>query len=145
MTEGREPTLSTADLASGGERPGPEQAGAAMNVEEGETPAEPRAAGVAVAGQPAEASSAPLFAAEDAQGFRTRWDAIQTGFVDDPRQTVEQADGLVAETMKRLAQVFADERTKLEEHWSRGDNIDTESLRVALQRYRSFFDRLLSV
>jgi hypothetical protein len=47
--------------------------------------------------------------------------------------------------MKRLAETFADERTKLEQQWDRGDQVDTESLRVALQRYRSFFDRLLSL
>ena len=65
--------------------------------------------------------------------------------MDEPRDAVEQADGLVAEMMKRLAQVFADERGKLEEQWSRGDDISTEDLRQALRRYRSFFDRLLSV
>jgi hypothetical protein len=58
---------------------------------------------------------------------------------------VEQADELVAQVMKRLAEIFADERTNLESQWSRGDNVSTEDLRVALQRYRSFFDRLLSV
>ena len=65
--------------------------------------------------------------------------------MDEPRSAVEQADGLVAEMMKRLAQVFADERGKLEEQWSRGDDISTEDLRQALRRYRSFMDRLLSV
>jgi hypothetical protein len=92
-----------------------------------------------------EESAAPLFAPGDADGYRSRWTEVQTGFVDDPRHTVEQADGLVAEVMKRLAEVFADERAKLEEQWSRGEEADTESLRVALRRYRSFFDRLLSV
>jgi hypothetical protein len=47
--------------------------------------------------------------------------------------------------MKRLAEVFADERSRLEQHWDRGDNVSTEDLRVALQRYRTFFHRLLSV
>jgi hypothetical protein len=87
----------------------------------------------------------PLFPSGEAEGFRTRWGEIQTGFVDEPRSAVEQADGLVAEMMKRLAQVFADERGKLEEQWSRGDDISTEDLRQALRRYRSFMDRLLSV
>ena len=92
-----------------------------------------------------EESAAPLFDSGDAEGYRSRWTEIQTGFVDDPRHTVEQADTLVAEVMKRLAEVFADERSGLEEQWSRGEDVDTESLRVALRRYRSFFDRLLSV
>ena len=87
----------------------------------------------------------PLFPTGEAEGFRTRWSDVQTGFVDEPRSAVEQADGLVAEMMKRLARVFADERGKLEEQWSRGDNISTEDLRQALRRYRSFMDRLLSV
>jgi hypothetical protein len=87
----------------------------------------------------------PLFPSSEADGFRSRWMEVQTGFVDEPRSAVEQADGLVAEMMKRLAQVFADERGKLEEQWSRGDDISTEDLRQALRRYRSFMDRLLSV
>jgi hypothetical protein len=75
--------------------------------------------------------------------FRLQWSNIQAGFVDDPRQTVKGADKLVASVMQRLAEGFASERTGLEEQWDRGDNVSTEDLRVALQRYRSFFDRLL--
>ena len=93
----------------------------------------------------ADEGAAPLFAAGDAEGYRSRWTEVQTGFVDDPRRAVEQADGLVAEVMKRLAEVFADERSRLEEQWSKGQEADTEGLRMALRRYRSFFDRLLSV
>jgi hypothetical protein len=52
---------------------------------------------------------------------------------------------LVAATMKRLAEVFASERAQLEGQWDRGDNVSTEDLRVALQRYRSFFTRLLTI
>lgn len=90
-------------------------------------------------------SAEPLFPSGEAEGFRTRWLEVQTGFVDEPRSAVEKADGLVAEMMQRLAKVFADERGKLEEQWSRGDDISTEDLRQALRRYRSFMDRLLSV
>lgn len=86
-----------------------------------------------------------MFPPTEAEQFRSRWMEVQTGFVDEPRNAVEQADGLVAEMMKRLAQVFADERGRLEEQWSRGDDISTEELRQAFQRYRSFMDRLLSV
>jgi hypothetical protein len=78
-------------------------------------------------------------------GFRNRWTEVQTGFVDEPRKAVEQADGLVASAMKRLAEVFAEERSNLEKQWDRGDSVSTEDLRVALQRYRSFFHRLLSI
>jgi len=89
--------------------------------------------------------NAPLFAPNDTQDFRSRWEKIQTGFVDEPRKAVEQADELVANAIKRLAEVFASERQKLEAEWDKNDNVSTEDLRVALRRYRSFFDRLLSV
>jgi hypothetical protein len=88
---------------------------------------------------------APLFASEDAAGYRTRWSAIQTGFVDEPRKAVEEADALVAEVMKRLAEGFANERRQLESEWERSDQISTEDLRIAMRRYRSFFERLLSI
>jgi hypothetical protein len=91
------------------------------------------------------ADNAPLFHDEEGRGFRSRWEAVQTGFVDEPRAAVEQADALVAEVIKRLAEVFATERTTLEQQWGRGDNVSTEDLRVAMKRYRSFFERLLSV
>jgi len=88
---------------------------------------------------------APLFAEQDAASLRQRWSDVQAGFVDEPRRAVEQADSLVADVMKRLAEGFANERASLERQWDRGDNVTTEDLRIALQRYRSFFDRLLSV
>src|SRR5712671_19462 len=90
-------------------------------------------------------SNESLFAPNDTQDFRSRWEKIQIGFVDEPRKAVEQADELVASTIKRLAEVFAGERQKLEAEWDKNDNVSTEDLRVALRRYRSFFDRLLSV
>jgi hypothetical protein len=88
---------------------------------------------------------APLFPGNELEGLRTRWKEIQTAFVDEPRKAVEQADSLVASAMHRLAEVFADERSKLEQQWDRGDSVSTEDLRLALQRYRTFFERLLSV
>lgn len=90
-------------------------------------------------------TAAPLFAAEDGERFHSRWTDVQAGFVDDPRNAVEQADGLVAEVVKNLAQAFADERSGLEQQWQKGEDVSTEDLRQALRRYRSFFDRLLSV
>lgn len=92
-----------------------------------------------------ERESGPLFSSNEANELRGRWDAIQVGFVDEPRRAVEQADNLVAGTMKRLAEVFAEERGKLEGQWDKGENVSTEDLRLALRRYRSFFSRLLSV
>jgi hypothetical protein len=89
-------------------------------------------------------AAGPLLAADDAEGFRARWTDVQNGFVDAPRQAVEQADELVAEVMQHLAQTFADERGRLEGHWDRGDEVSTDDLRTAFQRYRSFFERLLA-
>ncbi len=89
--------------------------------------------------------TAPLFPASEATDLRGRWDAIQVGFVDEPRNAVEQADALVAGAMKRMAEIFAEERARLEGQWDRGDSVSTEDLRLALRRYRSFFGRVLSV
>jgi hypothetical protein len=97
------------------------------------------------AGQQAPDQSTPLFAVDRAQEYRSRWDTIQTGFVDEPRSAVEQADTLVAEVIQQLAKSFADERGKLEHDWSRGNDVSTEDLRLGLRRYRSFFDRLLTM
>jgi len=88
---------------------------------------------------------AALFHDDEANGFRSRWEAIQTGFVDEPRAAVEQADALVAQVVARLSEVFGEERMRLERHWDRGDGVSTEDLRIVLKRYRSFFDRLLSM
>ena len=86
-----------------------------------------------------------LFEEQDAQQFRARWADIQAGFVDAPRAAVEHADALVAETLKRMAEMFSRERGNLEAQWDRGNDATTEDLRIALQRYRAFFDRLLNV
>jgi len=87
----------------------------------------------------------PLFPEDVGNDFRSKWDRVQTGFVDEPRQAVQQADELVAQAIKRLAESFAEERNRLERQWDRGDEVSTEDLRVALQTYRSFFQRLLSI
>ena len=86
----------------------------------------------------------PLLAEDDTRGYRDRWEQIQTRFVDDPRDSVKQADTLVMEVVQELQTTFGTERQTLEAQWQRGDDVQTEDLRVAFQRYRSFFDRLLS-
>jgi 5'-deoxynucleotidase YfbR-like HD superfamily hydrolase len=96
----------------------------------------------------AEERAMAMFAAEEAEGYRSRWDAVQTGFVDEPKRAVQEADALVAQVITRLSEVFADERTRLEQQWGHGDQgsqISTEDLRLALRKYRSFFERLLSL
>jgi hypothetical protein len=91
-----------------------------------------------------DAANEPLLGGEDGTRFERRWHQVQIAFVDEPRAAVEQADELVAELMRHLAETFADERSRLERAWSAGEDVDTEALRVALTRYRSFFQRLLA-
>jgi hypothetical protein len=80
----------------------------------------------------------------DAEDLRRRWSDTQARFVDDPREAVQTADGLVAELMQTLARSFSEHKGELETQWRSGGDPDTEELRQALRRYRSFFDRLLS-
>lgn len=86
----------------------------------------------------------PVLPADRTAGYRGRWDDIQSRFVDDPRSSVEQADTLVLEVVQDLQNTFGSERSSLEAQWQSGEDVQTEDLRVALRRYRSFFDRLLS-
>jgi hypothetical protein len=97
--------------------------------------------------QPAQdtASSTPLFSTADVEELRGRWGGVQAGFVDEPRHAVQEADKLVAAVVERLTAGFANERSALEKQWDRGDEVSTEDLRLALQRYRAFFGRLLNV
>jgi hypothetical protein len=87
----------------------------------------------------------PLLEETESTRFRSRWDEIQRGFVDEPRKSVEKADALVAEAIQQLTKVFAQQRSMLEQQLSRGDEASTDDLRLGLQRYRSFFQRLLEV
>jgi hypothetical protein len=86
----------------------------------------------------------PLFASDRATALHDRWNTLQAKFVDDPRETVEEADALVAELLQELARGFSEARAGLERQWSEGEDVSTEDLRVTLQRYRSFFERLLA-
>ena len=88
-------------------------------------------------------SSAALLSREESEHFRTRWNEIQGKFVDEPRAAVEQADALVSEVIEQITQMFANEHSSLEGQWTQGNDVSTEDLRKALQRYRSFFNRLV--
>jgi hypothetical protein len=92
-----------------------------------------------------EQPAAQLFQDTECRDFRARWERIQVNFVDEPRRAVQEADSLVADTMRRLIDNFSGERKKMEAVWVRGDDVSTEDLRVSLQRYRSFFNRLLTL
>jgi hypothetical protein len=77
--------------------------------------------------------------------FNNRWTDVQAGFVDEPRRAVQQADALVSDVIQRITNTFTNERAQLEAQWDRGGDVSTEELRQALQRYRSFFSRLLTL
>jgi hypothetical protein len=86
-----------------------------------------------------------LFADGELSGLRSRWTEVQSAFVDDPRDCVQKADGLVADVVEKLTAGFSQARSRLEEQWDRGEDVSTEDLRIALKRYRDFFERLLAV
>lgn len=86
-----------------------------------------------------------LFDESELQSFRGRWEQVQGGFVDEPRESVQKADDLVSDLVERLTSGFAETRSGLEEQWKKGEDASTEDLRVALTRYRAFFQRLLKV
>ncbi len=125
------PGMTTADLAQAGTRPVQGNSGAGADRPDTQT----RSGDTNVS----------LLPTNELAKFRGSWHSIQSSFVDEPKKSVQDADELVASLMKRLAETFAAERSKLEGQWNQGDNVSTEDLRLALQRYRSFFDRLLSV
>ncbi len=129
--------LTTADLAAAAERPIADR----EDRERRGPPPDGKKSTVSNQDEPL----AALFPAEVAQDFRARWDAVQSSFVDDPKQAVRQGDELVAQVMKSLADTFAKERAQLEGQLDKPDEASTENLRVALRRYRSFFKRLLSL
>lgn len=148
-TKDRNNRLSTKDFATAEERRDPNVARSQEMKDRNVEPATVRDDRVSATGgsrpQPAPVETPPLMKTEDEENFRSRWSSIQTGFVDEPRGSVEQADELVAELMQHLARNFSDQRSNLETQWQRSEQVSTEELRGALRRYRSFFDRLLSI
>lgn len=147
-------TLTTRDLASSGRDEETTDERTSETRDEGAHPAAaaelddaaaPTATATAAEPEaPRDDDAGSLFPEREEADFQRRWESIQTGFVDDPRATVKEADALVASVMQQLADGFAQERERLEGQWARGEDVSTEDLRVALQRYRSFFRRLLS-
>ena len=140
--------LTTADLAQSKKPAAPEERRPLLAEDRAQAAPVPRTIENAAAAVPEARGTddaTPLVPHDEMEEMRHRWNDVQAAFVDEPRRAVEHADGLVASAMKRLAEVFSEERSKLERQWDRGDNVSTEDLRIALQRYRSFFHRLLSI
>jgi hypothetical protein len=140
LVPGNKPELTTADMANSSRPAEP----ATPEQPQGRPPQLRAVPAPSDIKSPTEPDVSPLLGTDEASGFRTRWDSIQAQFVDDPRHAVEDADHLVAEAIQRLAGVFADERAELERQWGKGDDVSTEDLRVSLQHYRSFFQRLIA-
>jgi hypothetical protein len=142
-TAGDDQNLSTADLASAGRHDTddddttPAESGGDI-----EAPAESGGDVETPAASGGDVETPPLIDEEKVTGFRDRWQNVQTGFVDDPKQAVRQADELVAAVISALATTFAEHKSELESQWQQGEPA-TEELRIALRRYRSFFDQLL--
>ena len=87
---------------------------------------------------------AALVTRDRAESYSARWDSVKGEFVDEPRRAVADADALVGELLDELQELFKQQRTQIEQGLD-ADETSTEDLRVALRRYRSFFDRLLSI
>lgn len=106
-------------------------------------------AGTTTAGTPrstaTDGNGHALFGKEQERRFRSRWDEIQSSFIDEPRESVAEADALLREATDALHSLFERDRRQLEGVWDRGDEVSTEDLRVTLQRYRSFFERVLTI
>lgn len=134
MANEQDPRLSTADLA--GVRSEPQTGGAVL-------PAGDEARARSSAGS-TPAQHTPLLPPERITSLRERWQTVQGKFVDQPRDAVQEADALIAEVIRELAEDFAHARTELERQWDQDSDVDTEDLRVALQHYRSFMERLLA-
>ncbi len=131
-------SLSTADLVEG------------ARTTQAQREIEPRTAlplaGVAGAAPASDGETlVPLFQAEESRAFRATWNEVQIGFVDDPKLAVRKADELVAQVMKTMAESFSSARATVEGQVDQPDQASTENLRVALRRYRSFFQRLLAL
>jgi hypothetical protein len=134
MTNEEKRNLSTADLVAATGKP---------LAERGSERAEREAAGNQSQSRTEEERLAPLFTPDVSKDFRGRWDVVQRGFVDDPRQAVRQADELVSQVMKSLAESFSKERARIEAEAD--EKASTENLRIAFRHYRSFFERLLTL
>ena len=136
--------LTTADLAAAGRQPATPPEVEEREARNRDERVAEREAKAAAAPAPSEKLD-PLFAPEMAHDYRARWAAVQSSFVDDPRKAARQGDELVAQVMQSLAESFAGERDKLEGQLGQTGEASTEILRVSLRRYRSFFERLLSL
>jgi hypothetical protein len=141
---GLAPTPATASPSAEPGAPAGQTGGTADLVGGGTDAGDAQGQGTAGTVTESASDTPPLLPQDESERFRGQWERIQAGFVDEPRSSVEQADQLVADLMRQLAERFSQQRSSLEAEWGRGDDVSTEDLRVTLQQYRSFFQRLLA-
>jgi hypothetical protein len=142
-TEGRS-GLSTKDFTAEGRQRTTERTSDTSTTPRGDASSAPGTTGNQGADEPVgDDWEVRLFSDSDRDQLRHRWEQVQEQFVDEPKTAVQDADALVAETIQTVAETFSSARGALEDRWSRGDDVSTEDLRVTLQQYRSFFNRLL--
>lgn len=139
MTTHDEQTTSTSTVSAADD---PSSATQSTRTEPTESPNEPLTAEAEPSADEPPADE-PLFADGTLSGLRSRWDDVQAAFVDDPKECVQRADALVAQVIEELTTGFSQARSRLETQWAQGKEASTEDLRVALKRYREFFQRLL--
>ncbi|MFV2174500.1 hypothetical protein ACFHW2_27875 [Actinomadura sp. LOL_016] len=128
--------------------------GTAPGTARGTTPAPGAPAGRAAGGAVSpERATGPrtlperLLDPAEADRLRARFRELQSSFVDDPRATVRDADGLVTEAAESLARALAGHREALADGLGTGADAsagapDTERLRLALRAYRDLLDRV---
>ena len=82
---------------------------------------------------------------QDPDQVQARWRELQTAFVDDPEEAVQQADALVGEVVDALTSSLSSRTGELRERWKDSGGTDTEQLRLALRDYRVVLERLLTL
>jgi hypothetical protein len=139
MKDERKPVVTREDLDEA------EEPRAQTREPEPPTPETPESKAEPQRAERTEGDRAGLFESDRAKELQRRWADVQARFVDDPKAAVKSADGLVDEVIRDLSALFSDERSKLEAQWDSNADVSTEDLRVAIRRYRAFFERLLSI
>jgi hypothetical protein len=95
-----------------------------------------------VAATPVAADADALLGSLDAGDIRNRFLDIQAGFIDEPRQAVEEAGRFVDDLLRQVADALQQQRGQLA---GATEEASTEDLRLALRAYRQFVDRLLGL
>jgi hypothetical protein len=75
--------------------------------------------------------------------YQERWSAIQTGFIDDPRRSVESASSLLVEMWESIERSIGEERQGIDSRWQESER-STDELRLAMQSYRDLYNRLVT-